>query len=109
MFEMMQRSYLAIIQTDAGQEKHLRDHPENNFKKSIEDNNPHLKKMPIKVHEVYIMPTKLDQKIKFPQHIINNILSVKSNKNIKIYEEKEKTNSININLLELLMTSQWRM
>lgn len=90
MLEMMQKPYIAIIEIDEGQENKLKDPPENNFNKSIEDNNSHLKKMPIKVHEAYSMPTKLDQKIKFPQHIINNILSVKTNKNIKSYKEKEK-------------------
>lgn len=76
----MQKPYIAIIEIDEGQEKQLKDPPENNFNKSIEDNNSRLKKMPIKVNEAYSMPTKLDQKIKFPQHIINNILSVKTNK-----------------------------
>lgn len=90
MLEMMQKSYLVIIEIDEEQEKQFKDNPENNFNKSIEDNNPNLKKMPIKVHEAYSMTTKLDQKIKFPQHIINNILSVKSNTNIKSYKEKEK-------------------
>lgn len=84
----MQKPYIAIIEIDEGQKKKLKDHPENNFNKSIEHNNSRLKKMPINV--AHSMPTKLDQKIKFPQHIIHNILSVKTNKNIKSYKEKEK-------------------
>lgn len=64
--------------------------PENSFNKIIEKI-PNLKKeMPKKVQKAYRTPNKLEQKLKFPCHIIKKILKIKSKERILKVEYKWK-------------------
>ena len=64
--------------------------PENKCNKIIEENFPNLKKdMPIKVKETYRTPNRLEQKKKFPCHIIIKTLNMKKKERIvKVIYEK---------------------
>ena len=69
---------ISTIGIEEGEESHLKG-TENIFNKIIEEKFPNLKKvMPIKVQEAYRTPNRLDQKRKFPHHIIIKTLSKKN-------------------------------
>jgi hypothetical protein len=83
----VRKQNLRIIEIE--EDSQLKD-PENIFNKIIEEHFSNLKKeMPIKAHEAYRKPNRLDQKRKYSRHIIIQTLNAQNKERIlKVIREK---------------------
>ena len=85
----MKRPNLRIIGVEEEEDLQLKS-PENIFNKIIEENFPNLKKnIPMKVHETYRTPNRLDQKKPSPRHIIIKTQNIQNKEQI-LRAAKEK-------------------